>query len=127
MTPPQIRQVARNTKNAEHTDVPQPVSVNISENITAFVFQAAAFVGLFISLWLGLSIVLQIVGVICSKTILGGVNRLLGGVVGALSGLIIVWGISVIVFLVTPETVAGTQFMQWMAKSFFLSKFFGVG
>jgi len=124
---PEIRQLCANAVKDGVTDVAHTVSVFISENITAFVFQAAAFVGLFILLWLGLSIVLKIVDVICSKTILGGVNRLLGGVVGALSGLIIVWGISVIVFLVTPETVAGTQFMQWMAKSFFLSKFFGVG
>ena len=31
------------------------------------------------------------------------------------------------VYLIMPEFLEGTQFATWMAKSFFLSKFFGIG
>ena len=109
-------------------DVAHTVSVFISENVTNFIFQAAAFVGLFIVLFIVLTIVLKIVDAICSRrNLLGGVNKLLGGIVGVFSGFIIVWGISVIVYLVMPELIGGSQFGLWLVKSFFLSKFFGIG
>jgi hypothetical protein len=125
---PGIKELCAQAVRDGVSDVAHTVSVFISENITAFIFQAAAFVGLFMVLWFILTIVLKIVDVVCSrKNILGGINRLLGGIVGLLSGLIIVWGISVIVYLVLPDVIGDSKFALWMAKSFFLSKFFGIG
>ena len=81
-----------------------------------------------IVLFLVLTIVLKIVEAFCKKKgVLGGINRVLGAVVGLISGSIVVWGVAVLVYLVMPEFLEGTQFATWMAKSFFLSKFFGIG
>lgn len=125
---PGIKELCAQAVQDGVSDVAHTVSVFISENVTAFIFQAAAFIGTFILLFIALSIVLKIVDVICSrKGILGGINRLLGGIVGLVSGFIIVWGISVIIYLVLPDVIGGSQFGLWMAKSFFLSKFFGIG
>lgn len=124
---PGIRDLCAQAVRDGVTDVAHTVSVFISENVTNLIFQAAAFIGLFIVLMLGLTIVLKIVDVMCRKNALGVMNRLLGGIVGAVSGLIIVWGISVIVYLIAPAVVESSQVATWMVKSFFLSKFFGIG
>lgn len=124
---PGIRALCADAVKDGVTDVAHTVSVFVSDNLTAFIFQAAAFVLLFIVSLLALTIALKIVELVCRKGLLGGVNRVLGGLVGAVSGAIIVWGISVVVYLVLPEIIVGTQFASWMAKSFFLSKFFGIG
>lgn len=124
---PGIKGVCADAVQDGVTDVAHTVSEFVSVNLTAFIFQAAAFVILFIGSFLLLTIGLKIIELICKKGLLGGVNRVLGGLVGAFSGSIIVWGISVVVYLVLPEVLEGTQFASWMAKSFFLSSFFGIG
>lgn len=112
--------------NSGIDDVAHTVSVFISENLTNFVFQAIAFVGCFIVVYLLLSLVLSIVNSICKKTILGGVNHLLGGALGIISGLLIVWGISLIAFLILPDVAGTSSFALWLKQSFFLSRFFGI-
>ena len=109
------------------TDVAHTVSTFIAENVTMFVLQAVAFIAAFIVLMVVFGIVLKLIDLICENTPLGGVNRMLGGLVGLIIGSLTVWCISILTFMVSPEFIEQTQFALWMAKSFPLSLFFGIG
>ena len=109
------------------SDVAHTVSVFVSESITHFILQAIAFIGGFIILYIVFSIGLKVVDVLCDKTALGSINRLFGGVLGVVCGFIIVWVISLVAFLAIPDFVGKTVVANWLAKSFFLSSFFGIG
>lgn len=124
---PGISELCANAVREGVTDVAHTASTFVAENLTICIFQVAAVVGAFIVIYLVLTLALKIIELICKKKgALGGLNRILGGVVGIFSGAILVWGISVLVYLIMPEFLEGTQFATWMAKSFFLSKFFGI-
>ncbi len=125
---PGIQELCANAVRDGVTDVAHTASVFVAENLTICILQGVAVIGMAIILFLVLTIALKIIEAICKrKGVLGGINRVLGGFIGLISGAILVWGIAVIVYLVMPEFLEGTQFATWMAKSFFLSKFFGIG
>ena len=125
---PGIQELCANAVRDGITDVAHTASVFVSENLTICILQGVAVIGMAIILFFALTIALKIIEAICKKKgVLGGINRVLGGIVGLFSGMIVVWGVSVIVYLIMPEFLEGTQFATWMAKSFFLSKFFGIG
>ena len=65
--------------------------------------KAIAFVLLFIGIWLLLTILGKIVCMIFKLPILSAADKLLGCVFGALSGLILAWGISVVICGLTPH------------------------
>ena len=68
-----------------------------------------------------------LIDLICEKTPLGGINRLLGGLIGLIIGSLTVWVISILTFMVSPEFIEQTRFALWLAKNFPLSLFFGIG
>ena len=125
---PGIQELCANAVKDGITDVAHTASTFVAENLTICILQGIAVIGMAIVLFLVLTVVLKIVEAFCKKKgVLGGINRVLGAVVGLISGSIVVWGVAVLVYLVMPEFLEGTQFATWMAKSFFLSKFFGIG
>ena len=108
-------------------DVAKFVSEFIAKNVTMFVLQAVAFIAAFIVLMVVFGIILKLIDLICEKTPLGAVNRLLGGLIGLIIGSLTVWVISILTFMVSPEFIEQTQFALWLAKNFPLSLFFGIG
>ena len=103
------------------------VSVFVSENLTNIILQGAAFVAGFVVLMLLFTITLKLVDGICKNNILGVINRICGGVLGLVIGILAVWIVAICARLLLPELVDTSSFGLWMIKDFFLSKFFGIG
>lgn len=77
----------------------------ISKRLSNIILQAISYIILLVVIYLILRIILKIVGVIGRIPIIGGVNRLLGGILCLIEGLLVLWCIC---FLVTA--ISGTSF-----------------
>ena len=83
----------------------------ISKRLSSIILQAISYIILLVVIYAVLRIILRIVGVIGKIPIIGGINRLLGGVLCLIEGLLILWCLC---FLVTA--ISGTAFGESVLK-----------
>lgn len=83
----------------------------ISKRLSNIILQAISYIILLVVIYAVLRIILRIIGVIGKIPIIGGINRLLGGVLCLIEGLLILWCIC---FLVTA--ISGTAFGESVLK-----------
>ena len=83
----------------------------ISKRLSSIILLAISYIILLVVIYAVLRIILRIVGVIGKIPIIGGINRLLGGVLCLIEGLLILWCLC---FLVTA--ISGTAFGESVLK-----------
>ena len=83
----------------------------ISKRLSNIILQAISYIILLIVIYAVLRIILKIVGVIGKIPIIGGINRLLGGILCLVEGLLILWCLC---FLITA--ISGTAFGESVLK-----------
>ena len=83
----------------------------VSTRLSNIILQALSYIILLVVIYAVLRIVLRIIGVIGRIPIIGGINRLLGGILCLIEGLLILWCIC---FLVTA--ISGSEFGQSVVK-----------
>lgn len=92
----------------------------ITTQLTTVTVRAIAFVLLSIVIYLLLRVIFMILKVIQRIPILRGVNRLLGGILGLAEGLLIVWGICVIIIIFSGSSF-GNSCMEVIRANTILS------
>lgn len=88
----------------------------ITAQLTRVSIRAIAFVLLAIVIYIFLRIIFSILRVIQKIPILRGINRLLGGILGLAEGLLIIWGICIII-IIFSGTSFGTSCMEVIQAS----------
>lgn len=112
------------------------VTEYVANAVYDLIFGTIGFILLFAVFFVVFTIVYHILNKILNTGVLGTVNRLLGGVLGAITGLIWMWLLAIIFVKLFPfilstdaQTIAGGALgiVKWFINSFFLSGIFGVG
>ena len=114
--------IQQGADNAAHD-----VSLFVADSLTNIILSVAAFIAGFFALMILFTITLKIIDGICKNNILGTINRICGGVLGLIVGILTVWLVAIGARLLIPEVVDSSKFGLWMIKDFLLSKFFGIG
>ncbi len=110
------------------------ITAYITDAIYDLIFGIIGFVLLTVFFFIIFTVIYFIVDKILNIGVLGTVNRMLGGVLGAITGFIWMWILSIIfvklgplVFSTDAQTIAGgIGIVKWFINSFFLSGIFGV-
>jgi len=111
------------------------LTTNFAGAVYNFIYGAIGFAILFVVFFILFTVVYHIVNKILDIGVLGTVNRLLGGVFGAVTGTLWMWLLAIVFVKVLPliisadaQTIAGGPIgiVRWFIEGFFLSKIFGV-
>ena len=117
----EIKEVCAQAVSDGVADVADTVADFIASNSVTLIAKALAFIGLFVIFRVLFFILGTILEKLCSgKNIIGYVNRGVGALMGAFVGLLIAWGISFLIGLVSPEFVEQTVFVNWLYNDFLM-------
>ena len=95
----------------------------VASYISKVLADAIAFLVTFILVFAGVRIAIKFLGIINKIPLIGGANRIVGGVIGLLIGLVIVWVLFILVTLLY-STALGAACMQSIAENPILSKLY---
>lgn len=107
----------------------------VASTVYDLIFGLIGFVLLFIIFFVLFTVLYHIINKILNIGVLGLINRILGGVFGAVTGIIWMWLLAIVFVKLLPlflpftaETVAGGSLgtVKWFINSFFLSGIFGL-
>lgn len=88
----------------------------LSARLTVSVIDAISFIILLIAIYLILRILLRVIGVIGKIPVIGGVNRLLGAILGLVEGMLIIWCLCLVVMAIS-QTNLGVQIVEVIDQS----------
>ena len=115
--------ISKNASELYHEMVGILFKDYISGYLAQIIIKAGAFVGLFVSLSIIRILLIKTTSLISKIPVIGGINSILGALVGFMWGLIVVWIVFIVIIMFMSESI-GTSLLEDVQRSSILTYLF---